>query len=80
MIFCYLPKEKIHDFNLEKHTPEKKSPFFLEGERVKKRPINLKVYWADVASSNIKPKNIFMLKKDSNYLYTSTEKISVQYK
>jgi hypothetical protein len=39
-IFFYLPKPKIHDFNLEKHPP--KSPFFLKGGVAKNVPLILR--------------------------------------
>ena len=43
--FFYLPTPKIHDFNLEKHTPQK-GPFFWGEGGPKKRPVNLDVTYA----------------------------------
>ena len=44
-IFFYLPTSKIHDFNLAKHPPPQKMPFFGGGSQ-KIRPVNL-VYCAE---------------------------------
>jgi hypothetical protein len=47
--FFYLPEPKIHNFNLEKHTPKNRRFFccccLFFGGGCKKRPVNLEVSW-----------------------------------